>query len=602
MNYKEYIQNLRKLTMSDACLLLNGDIIPNLKQYVSLLDNIKFEDGSYHAFYGEVKKIITSFLYYYTVTMDDMIIKADKYSHDTNKNDLLSLAKQTINIHECDQISFGKDFLPVQSPIEKQTYDEIQEKYNVFMNDIFLLRDVIEKLDKKEKVDNFALEHFKISVVMTSNVFKYTHDYILMMLGNRLPEIQVSLEEILLRMRNNQRSIESASSDNVNKLLNQLYDRNKEHLMLSRQFKMCSVEYAEVSRAIEVIREKIENSKYDIPLSRLSEEVAYWEERLREFHQIVDGLRKLKTEQTVLTKQEQIYQSMQTTELPGSKYQCWINMSENLKQRKEEVNRAINEAAKALITFFCVRGSDRIFYTDDVGPYYLDEYNHQVYFFDSGMGVYHFNCYGEFKETYDKEKYYFDENGRYVKNENEEKVYRCAPCTSSYNLAKDGLLIKVTKDCGHSEAINRKCKLTIKNPTDIEILPTSDEMDIKGKLDPETVKYLWDSFGHLLPDALHDVGRDHIKNPIQHLAHKLLFHKYNQTHNELREKKKEAELYRTNIYQERKDKAVIASKSWKAKQVKRRKPEESDDALNRSIFEAQVAAQDFVNNLNYFND
>ncbi|XP_059050814.1 uncharacterized protein LOC131845738, partial [Achroia grisella] len=600
--YKDYIQNLRNLTMKDACLLFNTDITPNLKQYVYLLDNVKFDDESHHVFYGEVKKIITSFLYYYTVTMDDIIIETDQYSHITDRNELLCLMDKTIAVHHIHQISFGKDFLPVQSPFEKQTYDEIQVKYKKFTEELYLLKKNIENLDKKEKIENFAMKHFKIALINTSNVFKYTHNYISLMLADRLRDIQVSLEEILLRLRNNLRSLENKRSEKVNLLLNQLYDKNKEQLQITRQHRKCSIEYAEVNRAINVIHEKIEDCKYDVPISKLREEVQYWEERVKEFHKIADGLWKLNAERAELIKQEEIYKSMQTTELPGSKLQCWENMGENFKEKKEEIKQAINDAAKTLITFFCVKGSDRIFYMDDLGPYYLDEYNHQVYFFDYGMSIYHLNCQGDFKEISDKEKYRFDENGRYVEDESGQKVYRCAPCTSTYRLSEDGLLTKVTKDCGHSEMVNKKCRLRIKDPTDVEILPTQDNMNIKGKLDPEVVEYLWNSLGHVLPDALHDVARDHTRNPIQHLAHKLLLYKYNRTRMELHEKMKEAKNYRANVYKERNEKASKASQAWMRKQVKRRKPEESDDTQDRFVFEAQMAAQDFINYLNYFNN
>lgn len=46
-----------------------------------------------------------------------------------------------------------------------------------------------------------------------------------------------------------------------------------------------------------------------------------------------------------------------------------------------------------------------------------------------------------------------------------------------------------------------------------------------GKLDTDTVDYLWNNFGHILPDALHDVAKAQPNNPIHYLAHKLLYHK-----------------------------------------------------------------------------
>lgn len=96
----------------------------------------------------------------------------------------------------------------------------------------------------------------------------------------------------------------------------------------------------------------------------------------------------------------------------------------------------------------------------------------------------------------------------------------------------------------------------------------------------------------------------------------------------MEQKRAEAAKYRENIYQERKDvrilkdndeyfffkssfinlkysacifqKAVAASKEWKSKQVKRRKPEESDDAEVQAAYGAHLACQEFINFLPNF--
>lgn len=47
-------------------------------------------------------------------------------------------------------------------------------------------------------------------------------------------------------------------------------------------------------------------------------------------------------------------------------------------------------------------------------------------------------------------------------------------------------------------------------------------------------------------------------------------------------------------------KAVAASKEWKSKQVKRRKPEESDDAEVQAAYGAHLACQEFINFLPNF--
>ncbi|CAH2046068.1 unnamed protein product, partial [Iphiclides podalirius] len=85
------------------------------------------------------------------------------------------------------------------------------------------------------------------------------------------------------------------------------------------------------------------------------------------------------------------------------------------------------------------------------------------------------------------------------------------------------------------------------------LLPTEAAVDIKGKLDKDTALYLWDSFGHILPEVLYEVASEQPKNPIHCLAHKLLRYKYDRTLQEMQQKRDEASSYRAGIYQDRKD-------------------------------------------------
>lgn len=58
------------------------------------------------------------------------------------------------------------------------------------------------------------------------------------------------------------------------------------------------------------IRSKIERNSFDPPLSRLEEEVAFWEEQVKVFHECADKLVAMKKEQDDVIKQEQIYSNL----------------------------------------------------------------------------------------------------------------------------------------------------------------------------------------------------------------------------------------------------------------------------------------------------
>ncbi|XP_046971296.1 uncharacterized protein LOC124538312 [Vanessa cardui] len=598
-SYKEYLRKLRELSLNEPYVILNNDITPILKHYIRLLDQIKFEDGSYHSYYGELKAILNSFTDLWIEEMDNAIKEADRCSHVMSKEELMQMMDKTILIHQEEQADFEQQYLPIETPFEKETYDDIQIKFEDFMKRLLIFKEELNGLDKQDKVEEFAKEHFPISLKKKNDIIVFTNEFIAFGLSSVIDRVSVSLQEISNHLRNNVRAMREISEVNISHLLIRLYEKNKEHLMLSRQDVRSSVELAEVQRSMAIIKDKIEDSKL-IPTQRLQEEFNYWESRMHEFQQIEKTLKKVLAVEEKVLEQEKLFYSLKDTEIPTEKLKCWPKMEEKLKQKLEQIREMKLNAAKALVTFFTVRGRDRVFYSDNVGTYYVDEYGHQCYIFDYGLKSYHVNCVGDFVDTNENEKYYYDSMGRFILNENGEKLYQLAPCSSTYRIKKD-LFSKASQDCGHSEKVNEECHMTIKNPLDEVILPDVEPVDIKGKLDPKVVKYLCDTFGHVLPEVLNDVAETRPKNPIHHIAHRLLSLKFKKTETELEKMKQEAKTYREKIYKDRLQKFQQKVDAWKAKQVKRRKPEESDDTEEQFAYNAHVKQQDLIRSLENYN-
>nr|XP_037876325.1 uncharacterized protein LOC110384865 isoform X3 [Bombyx mori] len=464
--YKEFLYRLRNYNLQDVYLFLHEDLSPKLKEYICLLRDVPFEDGLYHTYYADVKKVVSTFMNYFIQTIDEVTLEVDKYTNVLCKDDLINLMEKTVSIHEKNQIDFAKDFLPIKAPIEKQIYEEIESKYDIFKCKLKEFQSKLEQLNKKEQIDEFAKSnHFQFSLKKSSDLFHFVHIFIGMMVADRLYQIRVSLEEILLRVRSNLQLMRDEEEEVLNGLLNELYDKNKEQLFINRSYKRYSMEEAEVSvvvrKGIEIMQEKIENRETNVHISRLEQEVSFWEKRITDFNQCADLLTKLKTEFDTIVKEEDVYNNLRINEKPGPKLECWKNMGNNYKERKQYLNMKIADAAKALLTFFSCRGTNRIYYTDNVGPYYVDEYNHKVYYFNYGLDMYHTDCDGKFKEI-QKQAYYHDLSGRYTL-ENGNKIYQCAPCTSKYVLDENELFKKITQDCGHSEKANEKCRLDFKD-------------------------------------------------------------------------------------------------------------------------------------------
>lgn len=69
---------------------------------------------------------------------------------------------------------------------------------------------------------------------------------------HQVDRIRTSLEEIINRLRNNLKNIQNDVEGSVSELLMQLYEKNKENLILSRQDVRSSKDLAEVSIIITI--------------------------------------------------------------------------------------------------------------------------------------------------------------------------------------------------------------------------------------------------------------------------------------------------------------------------------------------------------------
>ncbi|XP_047994366.1 uncharacterized protein LOC125232653 [Leguminivora glycinivorella] len=539
--------------------------------------------------------------------MDTTIKRADCLCHKADetavdKELMVSHIDNTIQLWKNYEDKFYKKFLPIQSEQQQKIYDDLTAKFAAHMAKLNEVKVTVEKMDRKEKVLAFTKEQYTKAVELKEMVFQYTHEYLSLLLADHLAEIRGSLKEILNQTRNNLKQLENKRDSDVNELLNKLYDKNKEHLMYTRKRCGSHCELVELGHAIEKIRAEVLNSGNHDAVWLVTEKLELYEKRYTEFETVSNNLITLKAELENVHREESIYESRMTTELPGTKNWCWQHMGTNFGKRKEELKQLLIKAAKALTTFFVVRSatSERMIYQDETGSYAIDQYGHRIYIFDHGLTRYHLDCEGNYRRLNVKPVEHFDEIGRYILRDNE-KIYQREDCASLYRLGDDTLLQKVTRDCGHSENTKVDCAMGIKDHSNDVILPDAKPVDIKRTLNSEVAKYLWDSLGCILPDVLLDVCQKQPKNPIHYMAHSLLKHKYNKTPAELLQKKKESEAYRANIFKERKEKAKAESVAWKAVQVQRRKPEESDDSYNRTIHDIHVATNEFIMSLDYYN-
>ncbi|XP_026725712.1 uncharacterized protein LOC113492462 [Trichoplusia ni] len=598
--YKDFLYQLRKAEFITPCVIVCDNPAPFLKTYVRLIEAAQIQDGLVsNAYYGELKKVVTSFVNYFTHVIDEIVRRIDRYSYNVDNHRMMSLVDNTIDMATENQDLFLMEFT-VTNEADQEKVNEIEQGHHDYVEALRKLRDSMIYMNKVETIENFAKEQFEISTKKINELCNFTHGYISVMLADRVYEISVSLEETVDRMNTNKRKYSEQCSQNLTRLIHNLYDKNKENLEVHRRDRSRSVDSAEINRSIEVIKSKIENFGNEETIARLELETSYWARRLKDFNDIARVLTHLQGDLENLGKEEEKYNELKCTDLPGPKTICFDAMGENFVKKRKYLEEKIAAVSKTLVTFFCVRGTDRILYADNVGSYYCDEFNHQNYVTSYGLRTFHVNCEGQFVEHCEGDPYFFDDNGRF-KLIDGEKVHQCAPCTSQYKLDQDGLFNKITVDCGHSTKVNEKCRLDIKDLTDVEILPTREIIDITRTLDPDSVKYLWDSYGMILPEVLYDLCLAKPKNPIHYLAHILIKRRFESTNAELEAYRELANKYRSDIYQKRQEESMAATQAWKSKQVKRRKPEDLDDTNDWATFNQQTAQMDFINSLDFYN-
>ncbi|CAH4031427.1 unnamed protein product [Pieris brassicae] len=180
---------MRRWTLESVYLILHEDIVPKLKHYVKLIYCTEFKDGSYHTYYGDLKKIVNSYSFHWIDVMDESIRVADKLYYNIDKEKLLHIMEHTIHLHQVKQVDFGRNFLPIESAIEKQTYEDIEGMYNNAMGKLLHLREKLQSFDTQERVEKFVKEHFLLSLKNKNSIFAFTYEYIALALAKNVSTV-----------------------------------------------------------------------------------------------------------------------------------------------------------------------------------------------------------------------------------------------------------------------------------------------------------------------------------------------------------------------------------------------------------------------------
>lgn len=176
--YKNFLYSLQKIELNDVYIILDDNISAKLYEYCISLDKCSFEEGSYHTYYGDVKRIIEQFVNYWMQIVNDVVKLVDRYTHVITKAELLDLVKRTISIQQTKQVHFGLEFLPVATKLEQEMYEEIDGKYKAMLERLFELQTRVERFDKQSYVEEYAKNNLELSIKKINECFQFTHTHI----------------------------------------------------------------------------------------------------------------------------------------------------------------------------------------------------------------------------------------------------------------------------------------------------------------------------------------------------------------------------------------------------------------------------------------
>ncbi|XP_022817935.1 uncharacterized protein LOC111350548 [Spodoptera litura] len=138
--FKDFIYKLRMKMFEDPYILLCDNPTPIFKCFVRLIQRLKLRDGvESSAFYGEIKKVITGFMNYYTFVIDDVVKKIDKYTHILDNKLFTRLIDETMEIFKKNQAAFLKEYSPIKNDTERANYNRViegQEKFIAYLEDM----------------------------------------------------------------------------------------------------------------------------------------------------------------------------------------------------------------------------------------------------------------------------------------------------------------------------------------------------------------------------------------------------------------------------------------------------------------------------------
>lgn len=165
----------RSIELEEPYIVLNENISPKLYEFLITMQNTKYEDGAYHTYYGELKVTVNNFLGYWADIINECFKDVDALCNRVTKDQILTLIDRTISVHKDKHEEFVDSFFPVENPEELNLFEDLESKYENFLQGMAICRQEVVEYDRQELLDQFIIRVTELGTRKKNEVFEYAH-------------------------------------------------------------------------------------------------------------------------------------------------------------------------------------------------------------------------------------------------------------------------------------------------------------------------------------------------------------------------------------------------------------------------------------------
>lgn len=166
----------RNIELKEPYIVINENISPKLCEFLISMQNVKFDNGVYHTFYGEMKVLINNFLVYWSDIINDCLRDVDALCNTITKDVLLELIDRSVKVHEDKHDEFVKIYFPLDHDKEIIDFEDLEKKYHFFLHGMRELRQEVFDYERQEQLDQFINKHSKLGTRKKNEVFEFAHN------------------------------------------------------------------------------------------------------------------------------------------------------------------------------------------------------------------------------------------------------------------------------------------------------------------------------------------------------------------------------------------------------------------------------------------